>query len=154
MIITGHHFQNAYVVHNLEESLNYFRSVADIRTELAFEIEQQMVVRGKRGTVRNKIAFVWVGEMQYELIEPVSGLCDIYREALPQHRKMQFHHVCMRVPDWAKFRSAAEASGVPIVIEGGSEELRFLYLDARETLGHYLEYSWMTDERWRQLGGQ
>jgi hypothetical protein len=41
------------------------------------------------------------------------------------------------------------------VFEGASgEELKFLYLDARELLGHYLEYTWLTETRWTQIGGQ
>ena len=41
------------------------------------------------------------------------------------------------------------------MFEGASgDELKFLYLDARETLGHYLEYTWMTPARWAQLGGR
>jgi hypothetical protein len=43
---------------------------------------------------------------------------------------------------------------LPVAIEGGSEALRYLYLDARDLLGHYLEYVWMTPERWAQVGGR
>ena len=43
----------------------------------------------------------------------------------------------------------------PVVIEGESgDNLKFLCLDARDLLGHYLEYTWTTDARWQRLGGQ
>jgi hypothetical protein len=29
-----------------------------------------------------------------------------------------------------------------------------VYVDARDTVGHYLEYCWMTPERWAALGGR
>jgi hypothetical protein len=31
--------------------------------------------------------------------------------------------------------------------------LLWLYLAARDTLGHYLEYCWMTPERWTMIRG-
>ena len=34
-------------------------------------------------TQTNKLAFIWIGDLQYELIQPISGSVDIYRDALP-----------------------------------------------------------------------
>jgi hypothetical protein len=72
---------------------------------------------------------------------------------LPEDDGLQFHHICMRVPDWDEFRARVNEQPFPVVLEGGSESLRFLYLDARPFLGHYLEYTWMRDEVWTQMGG-
>jgi hypothetical protein len=66
---------------------------------------------------------------------------------------LRFHHICMRVPDWEPLRAQVNQQPYPVVLEGGSELLRFLYLDARAFLGHYIEYTWMTDESWTQMGG-
>jgi hypothetical protein len=60
----------------------------------------------------------------------------------------------MRVDDWQDFRARVARQPYPVAIEGGNDALRFLYLDAREFLGHYLEYVWMTPERWLQVGGR
>jgi hypothetical protein len=40
------------------------------------------------------------------------------------------------------------------VLEGASSDgkLKFVYLDARDLVGHYLEYVWATPERWTQMG--
>jgi hypothetical protein len=38
--------------------------------------------------------------------------------------------------------------------EGASEGLRFLFLDTRELLGHYMEYTWMSDTAWQRIGGR
>jgi hypothetical protein len=35
--------------------------------------------------------------------------------------------------------------------DGDDDALKFLYLDGRKVLGHYLEYTWMTDRRWNQI---
>ena len=41
-----------------------------------------------------------------------------------------------------------------MVMEGGTPgHLLWLYVDARDTVGHYLEYCWMTPERWAAMGG-
>jgi len=77
----------------------------------------------------------------------------LYLDQLPPDESLMFHHVCMRVDDWSG-SVPAWPSALSVAIEGGSEALRFLYLDAREFLGHYLEYVWMTPERWNQVGGR
>ena len=101
-----------------------------------------------------KLALGWIGELQYELIEPVSGLIDVYREGLSNAQPMHFHHVCMRVADWTEFRARIDRERRPVVMEGGTPgHLLWLYVDARDTLGHFLEYCWMTPERCTMIRG-
>jgi hypothetical protein len=78
----------------------------------------------------------------------------LYLDQLPADDSLRFHHVCMRVDDWKGFRARVDRQPYPVAIEGGNDALRFLYLDAREFLGHYLEYVCMTPERWSQVGGR
>ena len=51
-----------------------------------------------------KVAFAQVGKLQYELIEPVSGAVDIYRDGLAGGEAMRLHHVAMRVEASAAMR--------------------------------------------------
>lgn len=153
-MLEGYHYQNAYVTRNLEKGLEAFRQRAKIDRVITYEGSTTVTTPEGSGTQTNKLAFIWVGDLQYELIQPVSGSVRVYRDALPADDGLQFHHICMRVPDWDKFRAAVDTQPYPVVIEGGNDMLRFLYLDARPFLGHYLEYTWMTDERWTQMGGQ
>ena len=45
--------------------------------------------------------------------------------------------------------------GYKIALEGNSgDQLKFIYLDARDTLGHYVEYLWCTPERWAQVSSK
>jgi hypothetical protein len=60
----------------------------------------------------------------------------------------------MRVDDWDEFRARVDKQPLPVVMERGGDTLRFLYLDARKLLGHYLEYVWMNDATWTQMGGR
>jgi hypothetical protein len=88
----------------------------------------------------------------------VSGLIDIYVDSPGAEAAgksgLHFHHICMRVPDWNQFRAELDRDKQPVVAEGGTPgHLLWLYVDARRTLGHFLEYCWMTPERWQALGG-
>lgn len=154
-MLEGYHFQNAYITRNIEKALDTFRARLGAGADVqSFQIEQEIWTPRGRGKAKQKLAFVWVGDLQYELIEPVEGFVDVYADELPADDSMKFHHICMRVDDWDVFRAKVEKEGYPIAIEGQSgEQLKFLYLDARDTLGHYLEYVWMTPERWTQVTG-
>lgn len=153
-MIQGKHYQNAYVTRDMEQSLAFFRDQCGAENASSFEVEVDVWTPSGSGKVRNRLAFIWIDNLQYELIQPVSGLVDIYTNAIPNDEHMQFHHICMRVPAWRPFRDRVDDQGYKVVLEGGDENLRYLYLDARDTVGHYLEYTCMTDERWLQLGGK
>jgi hypothetical protein len=153
-MLEGHHFQNAYVTRDVDKWVATFGERAKVDTVLTFEGSTPVTTVNGAGVQTNKLAFLWVGDLQYELIQPVSGDVAIYSDALPDGDGLQFHHVCMRVDDWDDFRARVDQQPYPVVLEGGNEQLRFLYLDARPFLGHYLEYVWMSDARWAQMGGK
>jgi hypothetical protein len=152
-MLEGYHFQNAYVTRDVDKWVASFRSHAKVNKVITYEGSTPVVTTAGRGIQTQKMAFIWVGDLQYELIQPISGAVDLYRAALPADDGLQFHHICMRIGDWDEFRQRAGKQPYPLVLEGGNEALRFLYLDARPFLGHYLEYVWMTEERWAQMGG-
>lgn len=146
----GHHFQNAYITRDLAkhaERLNGLGVREHLRTEADME------VKSRHGTARlhNKIYFGWVGDMQYELIEPLHDDVGIYADVLPADDSLLFHHICMRLPDWDSFRSQIDEQR--LVMEAGHDKLRFCYLDARDICGHYLEFNWMAPEMWAAIGG-
>lgn len=153
-MIEGKHYQNAYVTRNIQKAIGDFKRRADVRKLIEYEASTEVMTPTGPARLTNKLAFIWVDDLQYELIEPVSGAVDMYRDALPADDSPVFHHICMRVNDWDDFRARVDRQPLPIVIERGGDALKFLYLDARKFLGHYLEYVWMTDELWLQLGGR
>lgn len=57
---------------------------------------------------------------------------------------MRLHHVAHMIyedADWEHIHREAERNKFPIVFEGQHQDiLKFLYLDTRAILGHYLEY--------------
>src|SRR5665213_2976944 len=149
-MLEGHHFQNAYVTRDIEKWVSIFEKRARIDHMLRYEGTMPVTTPDGTGTQTNKLAMIWVGDLQYELIQPVGGDVGLYEAGLPDGDGLHFHHVCMRVSDWDEFRPRVREQPFPVALEGERDGLRFLYLDAREFLGHYLEYTWMTDERWTQ----
>jgi hypothetical protein len=153
-MLEGRHYQNAYITRDIDKAVASFQARGAAQDARVFEASVELQTPAGRGTAVSKLCFIWINDLQFELIQPVSGLVDIYSDALPADNSLKFHHICMRVENWEDFRARVGRQNLPVAIEGGSEQLRFLYLDARKFLGHYLEYVWMTDERWKQLGGR
>lgn len=155
MLLYGRHYQNAYVTRNVDKAVAEFKKRADIRKLMEIEVPVQVTTPKGTGASVQKLAFVWIGDLNFELVQPVSGYVDVYRDWLPDHDGLRFHHVCHVVDDWAELRARVAKEPFEIVMEGQSgDALKFVYLDTRPFLGHYLEYVWMTKERWAQMGGR
>lgn len=150
----GQQYQTAYVTRDVDAAMARFKARADVR--LDSQIQTPISIRtgaGGTATMECKLGFVWVGATQYEFIEPISGFVDMYRDFLPADDGLAFHHICQRVGDWDDFRARVDRQSYPLVMEGQAGPLKFLYLDARADLGHYLEYTAMPDEMWKMVGG-
>jgi Glyoxalase/Bleomycin resistance protein/Dioxygenase superfamily len=155
-MITGRHYQNAYVTRNVDKAVAEFRERADVRTIMEIETPVQVWTPQGEGVGVQKLAFVWVEDLNYELIEPKEGdVLAIYRDALPADDSLKFHHVCHVVDDWAPLWARVQAQPYPVVLKGGTLGLlEFCYLDTRSWLGHYTEYVWMVPERWAAMGAR
>jgi hypothetical protein len=154
-MITGHHYQNAYICDDIDAAIGEFARQADIGNVRPFDVEQTLWTPEGTKRVVSKLAFIWIGDLQYELIEVVADDSGIYSNFTSNGGLLHFHHVCMRVPEWEPFRAAVAEQKLPVVLEraNADDPLKFLYVDGRSFCGHYLEYCWMTDVRWVQLGG-
>jgi Glyoxalase/Bleomycin resistance protein/Dioxygenase superfamily len=155
-MFTGHHYQNAYIcpdIHAAIAALQSRMATADRRDVRVYDIPQMLDTPDGPKRVETKLAFVWVGDMHYELIEVVVDETGVYGQYVKGDGIMHFHHVCTRIDDWDSFRAAVDKQDLPIMFERNIEgdPLKFLYLDARSVCGHYLEFCWMTDERWSQM---
>lgn len=153
MLIEGH-FQNAYVTRDLDKAVALVRARHGIDRVLQFQAEVQVTTPAGTGPAAFKTALAWVGSLQYEFIEPLSGQVQVYRDALPAGDGLAFHHVGMRVQDWERSRADIARGPYPVVLEGETPGVRFVYVDARESLGHHLEYVWMKPETWTAMGGR
>jgi hypothetical protein len=145
-------FQHAYVTNDMERAKRQFADRWDVHSFLEFEAPLDLQTpRGTEAAVL-KIALAFVGDLQVELIEPLSGAgAGIYQKVLPASVfKLVLHHLgyrlSMHAGAWEAFRSSVGTAEYPLAIEGHIKneygEVRFAYLDTWAELGHYSEYRW------------
>lgn len=96
-----------------------------------------------------RIGIAVVGRLTIELLEPVSGATEIFTGMLEPGQPLKLHHIGMRCEDIDLARAENEKMGRRVVMAGGYKDARFIYVDARETLGHYLEYSSAPPDFWK-----
>jgi hypothetical protein len=148
-------FQISYVTRNIDKAMATLRAQNPIRAEFYAEVETDMLTPEGPAALSMKLAFLWVADaFHYELIQPVRGLDHIYAAALPDDDSLRFHHTCARVDDWDTFRRTVADQPYPLAFESTGGTNRLLYLDARETMGHYLEFACITPEFWHRSGGK
>ncbi len=95
--------------------------------------------RGRPADFVADISLAYSGDLQLELIRPVSG-ASIYTEHLERHGP-GLHHVCVEVDDMAGAVAAARAAGHEIVQEGsmGDGGMEFAYVDTAAAGASYVE---------------
>lgn len=88
-------------------------------------------------------ALAYCNGLQFEVIQPLSGDCGVYRWGLPEDGyATRFHHLGRHFSDRAEFdRHRAEAAArwaLPVAADtmGGT----YAYFDARADFGHFIEY--------------
>lgn len=139
-------YQIAYVTGDLARGAEMLQSRFGVATFSCVSLDLNLSKPAAAAMI--KVGIAWVGDLQIELIQPVSGAVEVYRSALPRDpAALSIHHLAMRVSgdiqNWDRVRS--ELAEERIAIEGGRDDMRFAYVDERESLGHYLEYVWMSE---------
>ncbi|WP_395657706.1 VOC family protein [Nocardioides sp.] len=91
---------------------------------------EDTTLRGEPVDLTLHVSLAYAGDLQLELIEPVSGP-GIHREFLDAHGP-GLHHVCFAVADVDAACAAAEAAGHPLLMRGSmmGGEIEFAYLDS------------------------
>ncbi|MFD1958046.1 hypothetical protein ACFSHP_00870 [Novosphingobium panipatense] len=89
---------------------------------------------------------------QFEIIEPVSGVTEIYSGAVDLSAHiLAFHHVAIAVPGpyaaWETLLDEVHASGDAMAllfpaVPSPEAGLCFCYVDTRRRIGHFTEYLW------------
>ena len=149
------HFQNAYVTRNLDRAMALVTKRFGIRDFIVFEPHMVLKTPDGEKNAHVRAALGWGAGHQIELIEPVSGHVGHYIEHLPADASdagLRFHHIAVRRDDLDAMRAEIDALGFPLVQEGEVPGLVFIYLDARDVLGHFIEYIWATPEAWDMQG--
>lgn len=90
------------------------------------------------------IVLGYAGDMQLELIRPVSGE-SLYTEHLATQGP-GFHHVCVAVDDIDEAVDAARAEGIEVPMRGSMGIMEFAYLDLRSRGFGWAELAQLTPQ--------
>ena len=152
-MLVGQHYQNGYVCDDIEEGIALFRARGLEKDPQIIDVEQEVQTPSGPKQQKLRICMFWLNEVQYELIQPIVDEANVYANAPSNGGPIRFHHICLRVDDWDKFRAQVDEQDFPVVMERdlGPDALRFIYLDGRKAFGHYLEYTNMSDAMWEQI---
>jgi methylmalonyl-CoA/ethylmalonyl-CoA epimerase len=100
-------------------------------------LEETSIYHGRRGNFRMRLAFLQVGPVQIEFIQPLEGE-NIYSDFLEEHGE-GLHHLLFEVEDP---KAVTAGIGAPVLQSGGST-LRpgaiWSYLDTQEMLKTIVE---------------
>lgn len=91
------------------------------------------------------VALVNAGPTNLEIICPVAGAVDLYRDAIRPGEPATIHHLGFLVDDFDEATEIVEKSGRSWAQYGVSGGIRFGYLDMTAEMGHYVEIMEMDD---------
>ena len=95
-------------------------------------------LRGKPEPYTMKIAAARIGNIQWELIQPLSGSSGLVGGFL-KDKGEGLHHVAIAVEDFDKTVAALEKHGIGTVMTGRFRESAYAYLDTGPALGFITE---------------
>ncbi|ATE66508.1 VOC family protein [Rhizorhabdus dicambivorans] len=134
-------FQTAYVTADIDAAVK----LAEARFAVPrMQVNRDVPIETVCGTAHCHFALAFVGPVQIELIAPAGGADDVYRAMLPPGCGLRLHHIgCLLDSDaaWDAVLDEADVSGTAMPVRGDFGGLmRYVYLDRRDDLGHFVEY--------------
>ncbi len=150
-MFAGKHFQNAYVCDDIESAIAAFQAAGLEKQPRILHSNDMVDTPDGPKAIELKVAIIRLAGLTYELIQPVRDETGVYANCKDNGGTVRFHHTCCRVEDWHAFRAEAAKSGLPVAMERdyGEGQVKYAYFDARDTLGHYVEFMWMPEDQFR-----
>ena len=138
MVVT----QVGIIVHDIEKSIDQYVQVFGLSERPNVIVtgplaEAQTVLRGKSTPARAKLAFINMGQVQIELIEP-DGNPSTWQEHLDTHGE-SVHHIAFQVKGTDQVTAYLNECGVPTVQQGQYTGGMYSYMDSAPKLGVMLE---------------
>ena len=148
-------FQNAYVTHDIDRALALCAPAMGLGDVAAHDFDLVLNTPEGARPVSLRVATGWVGALQIELIQPVSGHVAPYAGGLPADRHDFFprwHHLAVRRDDTELLAREVAALGLPLIFETGGNGIASTFVDATSLFGHPVEFVCATPEGWAMLG--
>lgn len=150
----GEAFQLAYLSADRGEGTAALSDSLGLSGWIEFEAELEIDAEHGGGGAAVAVAFARWGRVVVEVLEPVGGSVEIFRERLAADGGPVMHHVGVRVADLGAARARAAAAGAPCVLSGRFEDqLRFAFIDATASTGHHLELVEFSPAGWELMAG-
>lgn len=136
----------AYVTDDLES--------ANASLSSTFGLDKAQIVRDTEIAIPGssaRIDFI-VGDAHgtaMEAIMPIGGADTVYRDGVSKASDVRFHHFASRVEsqdEWELLLSTIKKRNLEVVVDGDVSGTKYLYIDTRKHLGHYIEYIWNYDD--------
>ncbi|HZK33826.1 MAG TPA: VOC family protein [Bacillota bacterium] len=133
--------QVGLVVRDIEKTAGNFAEVFGIKmpdisiTDTIDKAETEY--KGKPSHARAKLAFIDMGGMQLELIEP-DDHPSTWREFLDEHGE-GIHHIALNIKGMKDTLAYLENNGMPLVQKGEYTGGRYAYIDSSDRLGMIIE---------------
>jgi hypothetical protein len=149
------HYQNGYVTHDLDRAMEVIAERCGVTDLDVFDIDVPVTTREGERRLGMRLATGWLGGTNIEIMQPVSGHVEPLTAMLPDDPAdpiPRFHHIAMRRDDLDQMRAEIAASGLALAYAGEPPGMVFAYLDARESLGHFIELVWKAPGGWEKIG--
>ncbi|MBW8784855.1 MAG: VOC family protein [Novosphingobium sp.] len=148
-------YQLGYVTRNLEGAIKLLGAGFDLSDFNHFDVDLPLRTPTGSKTASVRVGTAWVGRVQVEVIQPISGFVDSYVASLPAEATdptPRFHHVAVRRESIEEMERDVAELELPVVFRTGGAGVDSIFVDARSRLGHHLEFVCATPEGWAMLG--
>jgi hypothetical protein len=153
-------WQVCYVTPDLDRGMSDLRKLLGVENATEVPTEGATFLKdGEQLQWDVRVAMGARGGLIVELIEPVAGEVEFYREAMPEDDgALGFHHLAMLVPlgdeAWSSVENLVGENGMSleytILIP---DRARLAYVDARAQLGHWIELCQLEEADTEFFGG-
>lgn len=137
------YYQVAYVTNDFDRALDQFSLSHGIRTFM--EMRDMRYPTGEGRVAVCNIALAYSGSTEIEVINPLDGDVQLYRDFLPDAQfTVRFHHISKLHDSEASLEAElakvhGEGRETPINARDSQSGSRYFYGDYRRELGHFLE---------------
>jgi hypothetical protein len=134
------YYHNGYVVRDIDAAIARLVTEGGPSSFLMMDVARG---RPPAESPMRRLALAGIGDHIYELIEADANAPSIYRDAVPTDDSIIFHHTGFYIDtdrDWNTLERQVDAMGGSASAGAIPGLLRFIYVDRRADLGHFVEY--------------